>query len=121
MIFGFYSVAIITGDAVCFEFDSLTDCFFRNFIYLEEKLVSLEHSLLSLIMKFRFVLGMQIANHINMKLHTTGICILRMWGLSLSISSNTKWSIVEQNHTLSVFIYYLSVLIYIPNGHIKSK
>ena len=39
MIFGFYSVAILTGDAACFEFDSLTDCFFKIFIFLEEKLV----------------------------------------------------------------------------------
>ena len=38
---------ILTGDAVSHEFDFLTDSFFRKFIFLEEELVSLKHSLLN--------------------------------------------------------------------------
>ena len=48
LIFVFYNVAILTEDAVSHEFDSLTDCFCRKFIFMEEKLVFLGPSLLSL-------------------------------------------------------------------------
>ena len=36
----------MTGNAVSFEFDSLTDCFFMNSVFLESKLVYLVQILL---------------------------------------------------------------------------
>ena len=45
----------MTGNAVNFEFDSLTDCFYINTVFLESKLVSLVHILLSLFFSLFFL------------------------------------------------------------------
>ena len=49
LIFIFQNVTILRRNAVSFEFDILTDCFFINSVFLECKLVSLEHSLLKVL------------------------------------------------------------------------
>jgi hypothetical protein len=47
LIFIFQNLTFLRKNAVSFEFDILTDCFFINSVFLECKLVFLEHNLLS--------------------------------------------------------------------------